>query len=148
GAGEWWAVAGSQVDIEGRKVVLENEPWVPYRGEGPGEQCIVYQKGLPQFTTGEGITGAVDPEIAGHWNLCEVYGWGNLAVHMLNGQVTLVLANPKFREKDIDMALVGGKIQLQSEGAEVFFRKVDTDFRRSCSPTCRRVRRGSRGSLH
>src|SRR5688572_24784385 len=33
GVGQWWGVAGTYIDIEGKKVVLENDPRVPYRGE-------------------------------------------------------------------------------------------------------------------
>ena len=125
GGGQWWAVDGTYVDIEGRKVVLEKEPWVPYRGEGPGEQCVVYSRGGPQFTTGDGITSAVDPELAGEWNVSEVISWGNVGIHLLNGQVTLVLVNPRYKEAGREVALTHGKIQLQSEGAEVFFRQAE-----------------------
>ncbi|GEM_PF-246857 len=125
GVGQWWGVAGTYVDIEGRKVVLEKEPGVPYRGESPGEECILYVPGGPQFTTGEGITSALDPEKPGEWNVCEVFAWGNVGIHLLNGQVVLVLTNPRYRENDREFELTHGKIQLQSEGAEIFFRKVE-----------------------
>jgi hypothetical protein len=125
GVGQWWAVAGTYVDIEGKKMVLEKEPWVPYRGESPGEQCIVYMPGGPQFTTGEGITSPHDPEKAGEWNVCEVIAWGNIGIHILNGQVVLILANPRYKENGREFALTRGKIQLQSEGAELYYRSVE-----------------------
>ncbi|HRI11397.1 MAG TPA: DUF1080 domain-containing protein [Verrucomicrobiota bacterium] len=125
GVGQWWSVAGSYVDIEGKNVVLEREPWVPYPGEGPGEECIVYRRGDPQFTTAGGITSAIDPEKPHEWNVCEVIAWGNVGIHLLNGQVVLVLVNPRYKENDREFALTRGKVQLQSEGAEVFFRKVE-----------------------
>lgn len=125
GVGQWWSVAGSFVDIEGRKVVLEKEPSVPYRGEGPGEQCILWQPGAPQFTTGDGITSPLDPEKQGDWNVCEVIAWGNTCVHLSNGKVVLVVMNPRYRENGREVALRQGKIQLQSEGAELFYRKVE-----------------------
>lgn len=125
GVGQWWAVAGTHVDIEGRKVVLEQEPGVPYRGESPGEACILWQPGGPQFTTSEGITSPLDPERAGGWNVCEVIAWGNVGLHLLNGEVVLVVTNPRFEEAGREVALTRGKIQLQSEGAEVFFRKAE-----------------------
>jgi hypothetical protein len=125
GVGQWWGVAGTYVDIEGKKVTLEREPWVPYRGEGPGEQCIVYLPGAPQFTTGEGITSSIDMEKPGEWNVCEVIAWGNVGIHLSNGKVALVLTNPRYKEANREFALHEGKIQLQSEGAELFFRKVE-----------------------
>ncbi|MBI2928902.1 MAG: DUF1080 domain-containing protein [Verrucomicrobia bacterium] len=125
GVGQWWAVAGSYVDIEGRRVVLEKEPRVPYRGEDPGEKCIVWEPGAPRFTTGEGITSPFDPEKATDWNVCEVIAWGNVGVHLLNGQVVLAISNPRFKEGDREVRLTRGKIQIQSEGAEVFYRKIE-----------------------
>lgn len=125
GVGQWWSVAGSYIDIEGRKVVLDKAPQVPYRGESAGEECIIYERGAPQFTTSEGVTSLLDPERPGEWNVCEVFAWGNFAVHVLNGKVVLALANPRFKENGREVALAQGKIQLQSEGAEVFYRKVE-----------------------
>jgi hypothetical protein len=125
GVGQWWPVAGTIVDIEGRKVVLEKEPTVPYRGESPGETCILWQAGGPQFSTAEGITSPFDPERSGAWNVCEVFAWGNVGIHLLNGQVVLVVANPRYKDGGREVALSHGKIQLQSEGAEVFFRNVE-----------------------
>jgi hypothetical protein len=125
GVGQWWAVAGTYIDIEGKKVVLEQEPSVPYRGESKGEECIVYMPGGPQFTTGEGVTSLRDPEKAGEWNVCEVIAWGNVGIHILNGQVVLVLTNPRYKDGDREGVLTHGKLQLQSEGAEIFYRKVE-----------------------
>ncbi|HXJ61143.1 MAG TPA: DUF1080 domain-containing protein [Verrucomicrobiae bacterium] len=126
GVGQWWSVDGTYVDIEGRRVTLENDPRVPYRGEGPGEKCFIWEPGTPRVTTGEGITSLLDPEKAGAWNVCEVVAWGNVGLHLLNGQVVLALTNPRYKEKDgRERRLTNGKIQLQSEGAEVFYRKVE-----------------------
>ncbi|MCI0748287.1 MAG: DUF1080 domain-containing protein [Verrucomicrobia subdivision 3 bacterium] len=125
GVGQWWSVAGSYVDIEGKKVVLEKELSVPYRGESPGEQCIVYMPGGPQFTTGEGITSSLDPEKPGEWNVCEVIAWGNVSIHISNGKVVLALVNPRYKEGQREIALTRGKIQLQSEGAELFYRRIE-----------------------
>ncbi|MEW6158176.1 MAG: DUF1080 domain-containing protein [Verrucomicrobiota bacterium] len=125
GVGQWWSVAGSYVDIEGRKVVLEKDPRVPYRGEGPGEQCIVWEPGAPRFTTSEGITSLLDPEKPGEWNVCEVIAWGNIGIHLLNGEVVLVVLNPRYKEGSREIRFDRGKIQLQSEGAELFYRSVE-----------------------
>ncbi|HMJ66596.1 MAG TPA: DUF1080 domain-containing protein, partial [Candidatus Binatia bacterium] len=128
GVGQWWGVAGTYIDIEGKEVVLENDPRVPYRGESPGEKCIVYIPGGPHFTTGEGITSLLDPEKAGGWNVCEVIAWGNVGIHILNGKVVLVLTNPRFRAggaSSVETQLTYGKMQLQSEGAEVYYRKAE-----------------------
>ena len=125
GVGQWWSVDGTYVDIEGRKVVLEQDRRVPYRGEGPGERCFIWEPGLPRVTTGEGITSLLDPERPGEWNVCEVVAWGNTALHLLNGKVVLALSNPRHRDAHGEQRLTHGKIQLQSEAAEIFYRKVE-----------------------
>ncbi len=125
GMGQWWGVAGTYVDIEGRKVTLEREPAVPYRGESKGEECILYVPGGPQFTTYEGITSMLDPEKAGEWNVAEVIAWGNAGIHLLNGEVVLVLMNPRYQQQGREYALTHGRIQLQSEAAELYYRKIE-----------------------
>jgi hypothetical protein len=113
------------VDIEGHKVVLDNEPSIPYRGESPGEQIIVYEPGAAKITTTEGITPKINPEKTNDWNVCEVIAFGSVGIHILNGKVVLVLSNPRYREGGQEIALIHGKFQLQSEYAEIFYRNIE-----------------------
>ena len=126
--GQFWSVAGSFVDVEGERVTAAMEPLVPYKKEGAGERIIVYKKGAKRITgdTGEGITPNVDYEkYDGAWNVVEVIFWGGTGIHILNGKVNLVLANPRYQEGGRTIPLTRGKIQLQSEAAEVVYRKVE-----------------------
>jgi hypothetical protein len=130
GVGQWWSVAGTYVDVEGRNVVLEKTPEVPYRGESPGEECVVWTPGSRTYTVkpSEGITSPYDFEKPlGEWNLCEVIAWGPICIHLLNGKVTLVVTNTRFKEKanGPEQRLWRGKIQLQSEAAEIFYRDLE-----------------------
>lgn len=128
GVGQWWSVAGTYCDVEGRNVVLEKEPTVPYRGESKGEECVVWQPGAPTYTVKphEGITSPLDLEKPhGEWNLAEVIAWGNICIHLLNGKVVLVIMNPRFKENGIEQRLWRGKIQLQSEAAELYYRDLE-----------------------
>jgi len=128
GVGQWWGVAGTYCDVEGRNVVLDNEPAVPYRGESPGEQCILWEPGAKRVTVKpyEGITSPIDPEKPhGEWNVAEVITWGNVCIHLLNGRVVLVIANPRFQENGREQRLHRGRIQLQSEAAELFYRDFE-----------------------
>jgi hypothetical protein len=126
GVGQWWSVAGVYCDSWATKLVLDRAPWVPYRGESDGELCYVYQPGFPYRTVpaSDGITASMDYEKPG-WNVCEVIAWGNLGIHVLNGKVNLVVANPRYREGNRELRLSRGKIQLQSEAAEVYYRKIE-----------------------
>ena len=128
GVGQWWSVDGTYCDAEAIKLVLDHAPWVPYRGESDGETCFVYQQGFPHVTVpaSDGITPSMEYERPhGEWNVCEVVAWGNVGIHLLNGSVNLVLTNPRYREGNREIPLNHGRIQLQSEAAELFYRKVE-----------------------
>lgn len=58
----------------------------------------------------------------GNWTHIEVYTFGDKAIHMVNGEV--VLAIKDIRQRDIDGPLTKGKLQIQSEGAEVYYRDI------------------------
>ena len=114
------------------------EPSVPYRGETPGERVILWTPGDPWLTAkpGDGVTSPIDPEQRGEgWNICEVVAWGGTGIHLLNGQVALVLMNPHYRERDRVTPLNRGKIQLQSEGAELFYRTIEARSLSEIPPT-------------
>jgi hypothetical protein len=99
---------------------------VPYRGEGAGEKCFIWEPGTARVTTGEGITSLLDPEKPGAWNVCEVVAWGNVGLHLLNGQVVLALTNPRYKDKEgREHRLTAGKLQIQSEAAEIYYRKIE-----------------------
>ena len=128
GVGQWWSVNGAVIDCEGEWVTAENELYVPYKREGKGERNIVWRKGAPRLTTtsGNGITPPFDAEqVFGNWNTAEVVFWGGNCIHILDGHVNLVAFNPRYKEGEQWHALTQGKIQLQSEGAEVFYRKAE-----------------------
>lgn len=60
----------------------------------------------------------------GEWNRVDVYAFGRESIHVVNGQKNLHLTDiGQFVNGEI-VALTKGKIQLQSEGAEVFYRDI------------------------
>lgn len=128
GVGQWWSVDGVYCDVEGRDVILERMPGIPYRGESPGERCVVWQPGAPRYTVQphEGVTSTLDPELPrGQWNTVEVVAWGGTCLHLLNGHVVLALSNPRVRENGTEQRLSQGRIQLQSEAAELWYRDLE-----------------------
>lgn len=62
---------------------------------------------------------------SGQWNKVDLYCHGDTAVHVMNGVTTMVLYG-SVQGNDLQnlTPLVAGKIQLQSEGAEVFYRHL------------------------
>jgi len=128
GVGQWWSVNGAIIDVEGEWITPENELYVPYKKEGRGEKNIVWKRGAPRITAApaNGITPPFDVEqVFGNWNTAEVVFWGGQCIHILNGHVNLLAVNPRYKDGDLWRPLTHGKIQLQSEAAEVFYRKAE-----------------------
>ena len=60
----------------------------------------------------------------GEWNTLDLYTVGGTAVHVVNGKVVNVIKDAFIFENEQRTPLVSGKIQLQSEAADAFFRRV------------------------
>jgi hypothetical protein len=113
--GDYWSVADGIVDVEG------------FRGKGP----LVYKKGGRKYTVpsedsgGPRIVKSPDNEKpTGQWNTIELVTVGGTSVHIVNGKVVMVLTNSRRRVEGKEVPLTRGKIQIQSEGAEVFYRNI------------------------
>ena len=61
----------------------------------------------------------------GEWNRVELYCYGRTAVHVVNGKVNMINYNSgKYLENGTVEPLTRGRIQIQSEGGELFVRSV------------------------
>ena len=58
----------------------------------------------------------------GQWNEVELITMGDSSIHIVNNKVVMRLYNS--RKKSNDKPLVSGKIMLQSEGAEVYYKDI------------------------
>lgn len=61
----------------------------------------------------------------GEWNLMEVIADGQTLVHKVNGHEVLRVYNSQHTVDGKKVPLTKGKIQIQSEGAEVFYRNIE-----------------------
>ena len=62
---------------------------------------------------------------SGEWNVVDLYCFGRNSVHMVNGIVCMVNTNSGRIEKDGSvLPLDKGKIQIQSEGGELFIQSI------------------------
>jgi len=121
--GSFWSVAGTIVDIE------LGEEKLAYR-EDPNSPFPVYKRGGRLKTAGPAGGDGVRPSPIvekphGEWNTAEVLAVGGDSIHIFNGQVTMVLRNARHKVGERIVPLTRGKIQLQSEWAEVFYRKIE-----------------------
>lgn len=60
----------------------------------------------------------------GQWNVIELICVGQTAIHKVNGIVVMVNENISRRENGKNEPLTHGRLQLQSEGAELFIKSV------------------------
>lgn len=60
----------------------------------------------------------------GEWNTIEIYTVDGNSVHVVNGNVNMRTYNSQYQKNGEIYPLTKGKIQLQSEGAEIFYRNI------------------------
>jgi len=114
--GDYWGCAGAIFDIKAKK---DQKNLYVYDTTGDlisfgitssaGRRCI-------KFPDAE--------KPSGEWNTVDLYCFGTTSVHMLNGKVIMILYNSRQSEGEKEIPLTKGKIQIQSEGAEVFYRDI------------------------
>ncbi|AUP80581.1 3-keto-disaccharide hydrolase [Flavivirga eckloniae] len=85
---------------------------------------------LVDFSWGKGFkTGRCykpgDPEKEhGMWNTMELICFENMAIHVLNGEIVMVVKNAQAKIDNVWTPMTEGKIQIQSEAAEVFYKNI------------------------
>lgn len=114
--GDFWCQANSAIDIrsfpsEGvmNRVADEKQPYGTFKGGGD-----YYCMRSGNFESP-----------ANEWTNLELICFEGKSLHIVNGHVVMVLKNSRFTLPDgKEMPLTSGKIQLQSEAAEVFYRNI------------------------
>ncbi|MES2375771.1 MAG: DUF1080 domain-containing protein [Bacteroidota bacterium] len=116
--GDFWGCAGGTADIPAVKKGDNNYVYSPQGvlttfsdGNKQGRHC-----------TKQGIS---YEKPSGEWNTLDLYCHGDTSIHVVNGKVAMVLYHNSQNDKGVLTPLAKGKIQLQSEGAEVFYRRVE-----------------------
>ncbi len=114
GMGDYWSQASSRSDVKARK-------------EG-ANYYFDYNGVLTTFGSGTGNGGfchaGLDAEKKDGWNDIELITYGDKSIRIVNGQVVMALKNSVFFDGDIAKPLVKGKIQLQCESAEVYYKDI------------------------
>lgn len=114
--GDWWQIATSQIDIRCEKTEGDElhhfNPKAPLLSFGPG---------------GEGITCRRSKDMEkpkGEWNTVELITYGDKSLHIVNGEVVMALSNSRYTLNGKVIPLTKGKILLQSEAGEAFFKDI------------------------
>ncbi len=114
--GDYWGVAGGMADIP---VIKRTDTDYVYNPKGSlltfsqvskqGRHCI--KNGYAENPTGQ-------------WNTLDLYCHGDTSIHVVNGKVMMVLYHNRQLENGSELPLIKGKIQVQSEGAEIFYKDI------------------------
>ena len=114
--GDFWGVGGGTQDVPVSK--RTDGEWV----YDPAGQLSTFNATSP---IGRHCTKRGDAEKPwGQWNQLDLYCHGDTSVHVVNGQVMMVLYHSRQPDKSAFLPLVKGKLQIQSEGAEVFYKAI------------------------
>jgi 3-keto-disaccharide hydrolase len=115
--GDYWNIANSAIDIraflpEGtmNAAAGNQQPFLPV-GTGTGRAGFCMR--TADYSTPEN-----------GWTELELICFNGKSFHIVNGHVVMVLANSRFNENGVDKPLIEGKIQLQSEGCEVYYKDI------------------------
>jgi len=114
--GDYWGVAGGMADIP---VVKKSETEYDYDPRGT---FITFREGGEHGRRCFKSSAAENP--TGEWNTVDLYCWVDTSVFVINGKVVMILYHQKQLENGQALPLTKGKIQIQSEGAEVFYRGI------------------------
>lgn len=116
-SGDYWQQANSNIDIRA------------FQPEG--EMNAVADITQPFLAAGRasGGPGFVQRQLNAEkpdnqWNTVELICFEGQSLHIVNGQVVMVLKNSRYQQDGRDMPMWEGKIQLQSEAAEVFYKNI------------------------
>lgn len=113
--GDFWSQQNSAIDIRAYipessmcSVADESQPFIPF---GHGSETGFCMR-------------SINYEIPGEWNELELICFNGKSLHIVNGHVVMILQNSRLLENGSFIPLIGGKIQIQSEGAEVFYKDI------------------------
>lgn len=115
--GDYWTIAGSAIDV--RALIPE------------GKMCAVASDKQPFLAigTGTGLDGfclrSEDHESPkGEWTDIELICFEDKSLHIVNGHVVMILQHSRYMENGKTVPLTKGKIQLQSEATEVYYKDI------------------------
>jgi len=75
-------------------------------------------------TAGNFCHAGTDVEKKGEWNELELITYGDKCIRIVNGVVVMALSNSRYMVDGKAKPLVSGKLQLQCEAAEVYYKDI------------------------
>lgn len=117
--GDYYGLAGTLIDIPSEK--KEGEKEFDYVKGGVLNPYSSLQQSPPNHCN----KGFDNEKSHGEWNTLELICFEGTSLHIVNGKVVMALYNSEYQNSDKQIVpLTRGRIQIQSEAAEVFYKKV------------------------
>jgi Domain of Unknown Function (DUF1080) len=114
--GDYWGVAGGMADMP---VIKKSDTEYDYSPKG---EFFTFKEG---GNVGRRCFKSIEAENpTGQWNTLDLYCHGDTSMHVVNGKVVMILYRNRQNDNGNESPLTKGKIQIQSEGAEVFYRQI------------------------
>ncbi|MDR1526693.1 MAG: DUF1080 domain-containing protein [Dysgonamonadaceae bacterium] len=115
-SGDYWSVAAARIQV--RASIPEGETNYFYN---PEADWVDLGAGREQ-----GLCRAADYNSPkGEWTTMELICHEGKSLHIVNGHVVMALKNSRYWNGYESLPLIQGKIQLQSEAAEVFYKDIE-----------------------
>lgn len=116
--GDYWSQATSGIDIRAYKpesnlnpLAHESQDYLPISMKSKYKNYCM-RKSNHENSKGE-------------WNTLDLYCFEGKSLHVVNGKVVMILKNSRYTDENGNIVpLTKGKIQIQSEAAEVFFKDI------------------------
>lgn len=126
--GDWWKIAHSQIAIR----CARPEEKAPYQYDPSVEKKT--------FGGNDGVditcrAGHNNEKPTGEWNRLELVVFEDKSLHIVNGEVVMALSDSAYPHNDTLMPLTSGRIVLQSEAGEAFFRRITLEPLEQMPPT-------------
>jgi hypothetical protein len=129
--GEFWSIDGTIADARVKPIghspteEAAFQAWC-VRNDEKGPRVQFTRDGQNQTFRDDGFMAGGDYEKpVGQWNSLDLYAVGDKAVHVVNRKVALVLTGLRRTVDNKEVPLTRGKILLQTESAEVFYRQIE-----------------------
>lgn len=116
--GDYWSQANSAIDIKAfipeyimNPVADKTQSFIPL---GKGEKISGFCLRSTNYENNHG-----------EWNTIELICFEDKSIHIVNGRVVMILRNSRYVEDGKKIPMTKGRIQLQSEAAEVYYKNIE-----------------------
>ena len=116
--GDYWGLAGVGVNIRATKNAAGDYHY------NPAAKALAFSQQGELGRHVKKISNGNSEKPNGEWNTIDLYVFGDSSIHVVNGVVKLATSNAHIPNDHKITPLTKGKIQIQSEGAELYYKNI------------------------